>query len=553
MKVLVKCLLALVIISSIGSGKDLEEYIKEAEAYQESGKIQQAISTMEDAVKEHPNSSMAYTKLGIFISMQVQGIKDFTEMFKAIERAFRMWDKAISFDPNNFTARFYRGGWGVNIPKFIGQLEKGINDLEFLIQVFGQSPDPTAKEQLVSAYNLLGTGYQKQGEYQKAKQSYKKLIDIVPGTKYADEAKENINRIVIFEKWQSQRNKRKKPYAPIIMELEEKVQKESNNTHLLIELGEAYFDAENYEEAERVLEKAVSLDSSNIKAHRLLALTLGEIAMEGYNQRIYMDTDFRTNLAFESMKFLDKAVNLTPEDIDLRFLRGVMGVSFPFFVGKLGQGIEDLNMVLDSDAPDSIKANALYYLGMAYQKKATTHWIQVVTEYSNSEASRMVFDEMIPAVKHVDFSKYRYPILIIDFVLGFRDELAPQTAVWIEDKNGKFVKTVYVSGFSGYAKEKQVNLPMWTNSSEFVDVDGVTGASINLGHYIYVWDLKGVSFRKVKSGEYIIKVEVAYWPSMKYQLVSATIKLGKKEARIVVKEWNLIPYLDVKYFPKGGK
>ena len=111
--------------------------------------------------------------------MQVQGIKDFTEMFKAIERAFRMWDKAISFDPNNFTARFYRGGWGVNIPKFIGQLEKGINDLEFLIQILGQSPDPAAKEQLVSAYNLLGTGYQKQGEYQKAKQSYEKLIDIV--------------------------------------------------------------------------------------------------------------------------------------------------------------------------------------------------------------------------------------------------------------------------------------------------------------------------------------------------------------------------------------
>jgi len=553
MKVLVKCLLALAIISSIGSGKNLEEYIKEAEAYQESGKIQQAISTMEDAVKEYPNSSIAYTKLGIFISMQVQGIKDFTEIFKAIERAFRMWDKAISFDPNNFTARFYRGGWGVNIPKFIGQLEKGINDLEFLIQVFGQSPDPTAKEQLVSAYNLLGTGYQKQGEYQKAKQSYEKLIDIVPGTKYADEAKENINRIVLFEKWQSQRNERKKPDSPTIMELEEKVQKESNNTDLLIELGEAYFDAENYEEAERVLEKAVSLDPSNIKAHRLLALTLGEIAMEGYDQRIYMDTDFRTNLVFESMKFFDKAVNLTPEDIDLRFLRGVMGVSFPSFSGKLGQSIEDLNMVLDSDAPDSIKANALYYLGMAYQKKATTHWIQVVTEYSNSEASRMVFDEMIPAVKHVDFSKYRNPILIIDFVLGFQDELAPQTAVWIEDKNGKFVKTVYVSGFSGYAKEKQVNLPMWTNSSEFVDVDGVTSASINLGHHIYVWDLKGVSFRKVKSGEYIIKVEVAYWPSMKYQLVSAAIKLGKKEARVVVEEGNLIPYLDVKYFPKRGK
>ncbi|MCK4673916.1 DUF2271 domain-containing protein, partial [candidate division WOR-3 bacterium] len=135
------------------------------------------------------------------------------------------------------------------------------------------------------------------------------------------------------------------------------------------------------------------------------------------------------------------------------------------------------------------------------------------------------------------------------FILGFRDELAPQTAVWVEDKEGNFVRTIYVSGFSGYAKEKQVNLPMWTNSSKFADVDGVTSASIDLGHHIYVWDLKDTSGKKVKSGEYIVKVETAYWPSMQYQQVEVPIKIGKKEKRVVVEEGNLIPYLEVKYIP----
>jgi hypothetical protein len=121
--------------------------------------------------------------------------------------------------------------------------------------------------------------------------------------------------------------------------------------------------------------------------------------------------------------------------------------------------------------------------------------------------------------------------------------------VWIEKKSGKFIKTIYVSGFSGYAKEKQVNLPMWTNSSKFADVDGVTSASIDLGHHIYVWDLKDTSGKKVKSGEYIVKVETAYWPSMQYQRVEAPIRIGKKERRVVVEEGNLIPYLEVKYIP----
>jgi hypothetical protein len=57
------------------------------------------------------------------------------------------------------------------------------------------------------------------------------------------------------------------------------------------------------------------------------------------------------------------------------------------------------------------------------------------------------------------------PYLTIGFIMGYRDELAPQTAVWIQDQAGAFVKTVYVSGFSGNAKMKQVDLPVYADKS----------------------------------------------------------------------------------------
>jgi hypothetical protein len=139
--------------------------------------------------------------------------------------------------------------------------------------------------------------------------------------------------------------------------------------------------------------------------------------------------------------------------------------------------------------------------------------------------------------------------LVVDFILGFRDELPPQTAVWIEDKKGDFVKTIYVSGFSGFAKEKQVNLPTWSKSSEFVDVDGITSASIDLGQHIYVWDLKDSLGKKVKPGEYSINIEIVYWPSMRYQLVSTVIKIGKEKDHRVIEEGCFIPYLGVDYYP----
>ena len=204
---------------------------------------------------------------------------------------------------------------------------------------------------------------------------------------------------------QSEREKTKEPDNQTIIELKEKLKKEPDNISLLIALGKEYFDVENYEAAEKVLKKAVSLDSLNANAFKLLASCLGQIGEEGYDPRIYMDTDFRTNLVFEAMKVLDNAVALGPDDIELRLMRAAMGVSFPFFIGRLDQGIDDLNLVIASDVPDSTMAEALYWIGFAYQKKARTHWIEIVSQYSGSEACQYVFNELAPGVKRIDFSK----------------------------------------------------------------------------------------------------------------------------------------------------
>jgi len=334
-----------------------------------------------------------------------------------------------------------------------------------------------------------------------------------------------------------------------ITELKEKTQKEPGNSTLLLELGKAHFDAKHYEEAKKVLKEAINIDRRNVEAYKWLVLTLREIIAKGYDEKIYEDTNYRRKLAFEGYRALNKAVGLAPEDGELRLLRGIAGVEVPFFVHKLEQGIDDLNRVLKSDVPDSTKAEALYWLGEAYQKKAMSYWIRVVSENPNSKASEAVFDRMRPSVKRFDLSQYQPPVLAIDFILGFRDELEPQTAVWIEDRKGNFVKTIYVSGFSGHAKEKQVRLPKWARSSEFADVDAVTGASINSGHHIYVWDLKDNSGRRVKAGEYVVKVEVVYWPSRQHQLISASVNLGEKGDRTVVEQGKFVPYLEVNYFP----
>ena len=335
-----------------------------------------------------------------------------------------------------------------------------------------------------------------------------------------------------------------------VEEIKKDLESDPEDSDRLAELGRAYLEAGEFEQAEKTLREAIELDPENPDAYKWLMIGIGE-AMSGelYDERIHEDTDWATKLVFELVGLADKAVELAPEDMESRLFRGIMDIQMPFFSGKLDQGIADLQIVIDSDAPADVKAQATYWLGYAYQKMGTTYWIKVLTDYDDEEAAQMALQAMRPPIRRLDTSEIETPAVVIDFSLGFRDELPPQTAVWIETPKGGFVRTLYVSGFSGHAREVQIVLPVWAATSDFAGADAVTGASIDTGQHIYVWDLRDESGTAIEPGEYVIKVETHFWPSMKYEMASGTVMVGGDKARMVTQEGTFIPYLELRYMP----
>ncbi len=530
---------------SVTDVRNLEEYCKIAQEQEEAGEYEKAIATIYQAIKAHPNSSIAYGKLGYYISKTAKG---YVDIFSVLPKAFAMWDTAIALDPDNIEARFDRGTWGTYVPQSLGQLSKAILDLEYLVEVLRQSSDPDTQARLVETYSSLADGYRKNWDFENAKSTYGKVIEIAPDTREAEHAQNYIDITIRFEKWLQEQKQQEVPDSPEIITLRKKANEHPDDIDLLLLLGNNYLEANKDAEAAEIFGKAVALDSMNIRAYKMLAFAIKRIFLAGYDQKISMDHNYRTDLGLQMMSVLDKAVSIAPEDLELRLMRGTAGVESFFFMGRMDQAIEDLQMVIDGDAPDALKAAARYQVGRAHQKKAHSHWLKVISEYPDEQAVDSVFNALNPAVKQVDISQYETPAVIIEFILGFRDELPPQTAVWVEDKEGKFVKTIYVSGFSGYARSMG-RIPQWTVSSQFVDVDAVTGASIDLGYHVFNWDIRSPAGDQVKPGEYVIKVETAFWPSRQYQIVEAPITLGKKPAEVIVEEGRIIPHLKVEYVP----
>lgn len=97
-----------------------------------------------------------------------------------------------------------------------------------------------------------------------------------------------------------------------------------------------------------------------------------------------------------------------------------------------------------------------------------------------------------------------------------------QTAVWVEDEDGKIIKTIYVSGFTGagrgYLTRKDA-VPHWVAAADpdklsDEQIDAVSSATLQSGRQSFVWDLTDDRGSADSRGKYTVKVEgTLFWSS----------------------------------------
>lgn len=124
----------------------------------------------------------------------------------------------------------------------------------------------------------------------------------------------------------------------------------------------------------------------------------------------------------------------------------------------------------------------------------------------------------------------------INYDLSYIRKLASnQVAVWIEDSNGNYIRSIYASKYtaSGGYKQRSEALTEWVKKSKWEsasnnEVDTVSGATQSPGVITLTWDCKDTTGAAVKPGKYIYKIEGnIYWGSR--VLYSGEIEVGNSE------------------------
>ena len=358
-----------------------------------------------------------------------------------------------------------------------------------------------------------------------------------------------------------------------LAELEEQLAENPDDTDLLLAVGKLHLDSANYRKAREMFERAIAVDSTNARAFAWLGLTASSELREGYDEKIEKDANYRTNLIFATLDPLTKAVELAPEDLEIRMMRGIASVEMPVFGGfwsrfrgdmtqtitdemiKKGYGgyldyaVEDLHAVIIGDAPEDMKAEAYYYLGLAYRNRGLQYWQTLTRTYAGADASKRAWSAMKPQENWIGSAEIPGERVVVRFHIGFETDLPQQTGVWIEDRDGTYVKTLYISPFSAYVRYAQVVLPKWVDAAGF-KIDSVTRASIPAGRYATTWDLTDTEGKRASNGQYVVKIEAHHWPSRHYQIVSAQIEVGGSQKTTVVEEGDLVPFVEIRYVPE---
>ncbi len=522
--------------TAIGGQAVLENALTESAGLKAQGKFKEAVFVLRQAADALPENADAHYRLaeslGEFSGKQAEA-GDFSGAMANVIEAFAELDRATKLDPGHFDAHLYYGAFAVSVPPLFGKQEAGLLHLETAKSLAERNPGSHPPAQTAVLHRFLGQAYLAAGRSEEARAAWEKTLSLEPDGENAAAAKKGLAGL------------KAAPAVPAA----KPVPAEAENAASLKAKGRAAVAAGRWAEAADLLRRAVRLDTTDVESILLLARALGAEADFGYDQRIYADQNWRTNLAFEVARVLETAARRVPDDPAIQLAYASVCVGMPFFVGRIDEGLAILEkLTKNPNLPDSLQAEAAYQLGFGYRKKGRGVWAGLAKNSPDAPQVASVYREF--GLRENPKPAASGERVAVSFHLGFQDELEPQTAVWVEDASGRHVRTLYVSGFSGFAKEKQVDLPEFAERTKFEDTDGVTGASIDWGKHSYSWDLLDRRGKRVPSGRYTVRIEVSWWPSMRYETSAADIQVGSGPAEASAPKEPLIPAFSVRYMKK---
>lgn len=128
-----------------------------------------------------------------------------------------------------------------------------------------------------------------------------------------------------------------------------------------------------------------------------------------------------------------------------------------------------------------------------------------------------------------------------------------QIAVWVEDSSGNYIKTIYITDFTGKRegwKKRSQSLSNWQKKANAVkmnqaEIDSVSKATPKDGNVNIIWDCKDNNGKLVKDGNYKIVVEATIYQDNNV-LYTAQINIGNSaNSQVAIPQYSKAKAKDI--------
>jgi tetratricopeptide (TPR) repeat protein len=142
------------------------------------GELDSAIAALKQGVANNPSSAEYATSLGEAYVYKLQTLRDFHEVSILALQADQSFNIALSVDPSNWEAQFYKAA---ALSRWPAEMNKGPEVIQQLSHLIDQQEAMQSQPQFAQSYVLLGDQYKKVDQPDYALQTWKLGLAKFPG------------------------------------------------------------------------------------------------------------------------------------------------------------------------------------------------------------------------------------------------------------------------------------------------------------------------------------------------------------------------------------
>jgi len=144
----------------------------------DAGELDQALATLKQGATSNPASAEYPTALGEAYVYKLQTMRDFHEVSILALQADQSFNTALSLDPANWEARFFKAA---SLSHWPMEMNKGPEVIQQLSNLIDQQEAMPPQPQFAQTYVLLGDQYKKTGQSDYAVQTWRLGLAKFPG------------------------------------------------------------------------------------------------------------------------------------------------------------------------------------------------------------------------------------------------------------------------------------------------------------------------------------------------------------------------------------